>query len=197
MIYRYIALNNIAEMNGTKINQIIKSKMTNYIEHKIKILEERIYWACIDKIYEAQNYAEYEIDKNNNIYISYLLREEESIINQPHDTITCQIISNYRKKLKVRLTNDNFHVKYTDTEIIIYFSELNHSILDDVDYEDVNKSICYASEINSESDSESEINILNTSEKNINIYSNNNETKVDITETYKLEPFVLIENTDN
>jgi hypothetical protein len=76
------------------------------------------------------------MDSSNNIYVSYNLKKEENIINQPHDSITCQIISDYRKNLKIRLANEGFYISYNDDEIRIFFSQ---PIMDDdfeIDNED-------------------------------------------------------------
>ena len=110
-------------MNASDIFKSINLKLKNYADHKSKVIEERVYWTCVDKIFEAQNYEDYELDSNNNIYVSYSLKKEESIINQPHDSITAQIISEYRKNLKKRLVKDGFFVKYSEDEVKIYFSE--------------------------------------------------------------------------
>ena len=62
------------------------------------------------------------MDSSNNIYVSYSLKKDENIINQPHDSITCQIISDYRKNLKIRLVSEGFYVSYNDDEIRLFFS---------------------------------------------------------------------------
>jgi len=134
-------------MNGKRISESMTLKLKNYVEHKIKIIEERVYWACIDKIYEAENYDEYEMDDDNNIYITYSLKKDESIILQPHDAITSQIINQYRRNLKFRLNKDDFHVVYKDDEINIFFMKplihniLNESSSDSDDDSDINENI--------------------------------------------------------
>jgi dTDP-4-dehydrorhamnose reductase len=124
-------------MNTNKeIANAINDKILKYVTHKSKVIGERVYWACIDKVFEAQQYEEYDMDSSNNIYVSYNLKKEENIINQPHDSITCQIISDYRKNLKIRLANEGFYISYNDDEIRIFFSQ---PIMDDdfeIDNED-------------------------------------------------------------
>jgi dTDP-4-dehydrorhamnose reductase len=116
-------------MNTNKeIANAINNKILKYVTHKSKVIGERVYWACIDKVFEAQQYEEYDMDSSNNIYVSYNLKKEENIINQPHDSITCQIISDYRKNLKIRLANEGFYISYNDDEIRIFFSQ---PIMDD------------------------------------------------------------------
>ena len=111
-------------MNANKeIANAINDKILKYVTHKSKVIGERVYWACIDKVFEAQQYEEYDMDSSNNIYVSYNLKKEENIINQPHDSITCQIISDYRKNLKIRLANEGFYIMYNDDEIRIFFAQ--------------------------------------------------------------------------
>jgi len=111
-------------MNANKaIANELNQKILKYVTHKSKVIEERVYWACIDKVFEAQQYEEYDMDSSNNIYVSYNLKKEENIINQPHDSITCQIISDYRKNLKIRLANEGFYIMYNDDEIRIFFAQ--------------------------------------------------------------------------
>jgi len=110
-------------MNANKaLANAINEKILKYVSHKSKVIEERIYWACIDKVFEAQQYEDYDMDSSNNIYVSYNLKKEEHIINQPHDSISCQIISDYRKNLKNRLVSEGFYVSYNDDEIRLFFS---------------------------------------------------------------------------
>jgi hypothetical protein len=116
-------------MNANKaIANELNQKILKYVSHKSKVIEERVYWACIDKVFEAQQYEEYDMDSSNNIYVSYNLKKEENIINQPHDSITCQIISDYRKNLKIRLVTEGFYISFSDDEIKIFFSQ---PIMDD------------------------------------------------------------------
>jgi hypothetical protein len=44
-------------MNANKaIANAINDKILKYVTHKSKVIEERVYWACIDKVFEAQQY---------------------------------------------------------------------------------------------------------------------------------------------
>jgi len=162
-------------MDGDKINKSIRLKLKNYINHKSKIIEERVYWMCIDMIFEAQNYDDYEIDTNNNIYVSYSLTKDESIINQPHDPITSQIIKNYRRNLKFRLGKDNLIVKFKEDDIYIYFSEehiLNINNTDESVYCDSDSDSDSISNIDHAQDTcvRSMLDTLDNCEKNINVY---------------------------
>ena len=51
-------------MDAKTTKNIIKSIIKNYIKHKSKVLEERVYWACIDKLYNARMYEDFEIENN-------------------------------------------------------------------------------------------------------------------------------------
>jgi len=145
-------------MDALSTIEYIKSKNQKLIEHKVKILEERVYWMCVDKIFEAQEYADYEVDKHNNIYITYSLKKDESIIENSHDYIISEILSIYRKNLKFRLTKNNYYVLFKNDEIVIFLSE--PSTIKSIDSE-------------SDSDSES-IGTLIKSDQNLNIYKNEN-----------------------
>jgi len=55
-------------MNTNKeIANAINDKILKYVTHKSKVIGERVYWACIDKVFEAQQYEEYDMDSSNNI----------------------------------------------------------------------------------------------------------------------------------
>jgi hypothetical protein len=153
-------------MDALSVLECIKLKNQKFIEHKVKILEERVYWMCIDKIYEAQEYADYEID-NNNIYITYSLKKDESIIENAQDYIMTEIIYNYRRNVKCKLTKDHYYVLFKDDEIIIYFKEPTKIKLSN-------------SESDSESDSELYLrNMISTSintDRNMNIYEEKETT---------------------
>jgi hypothetical protein len=110
-------------MNAKKVNENMSLKIKNYINHKVKVIEERVYWACIDKIFDAENYDEYDIDDDNNMYVSYSLNKDESINMHPYELINTQIVSEYRKKLKSRLMKDDFYVIFEDDDIKIYFTK--------------------------------------------------------------------------
>ena len=50
-------------MNANKeIANAINDKILKYVIHKSKVIGERVYWACIDKVFEAQQYEEYDMD---------------------------------------------------------------------------------------------------------------------------------------
>ena len=110
-------------MNAKKINENMSLKLKKFIDHKVKVVEERVYWACIDKIFDAENYDEYDMDDDNNIYVSYSLSKDESIIMHPFELINTQIVNEYRKKLKSRLMKDDFHVVFENDDLKIYFSK--------------------------------------------------------------------------
>jgi hypothetical protein len=154
-------------MDALAVLESIKSKNQKFIEHKVKILEERVYWMCIDKIYEAQEYADYEIDNNNNIFITYSLKKDESIIENAQDYIITEIIYNYRRNIKFKLTKDHYYVLFKDDEIIIYLTEPTKIKLSN-------------SESDSESDSELRVrNMMSSyinSDRNMNIYEEKETT---------------------
>ncbi len=101
----------------------INERTTNYINHKKSTLVERVYLAIIDKIFDAENYCEYEMDKDNNIYISYSLKRDESIISEAHDLVADEIRRKYRKKLEDQLEEEGYYVEYDDNDINVYFTE--------------------------------------------------------------------------
>lgn len=101
----------------------INDRLEKYIIHKTFILTERIYLAIIDKIYDAENYDDFEIDSDNNIYVVYSVNRDESIISDGHDLITEQIKKKYRKKLERKLEEEGFFIEFDDTDIHIYFQE--------------------------------------------------------------------------
>ena len=100
----------------------ILSKINNYINHKSETLVDRVYLAVLDKIFDAENNDEYEMDDDNNIYISYSLKKDELIITTAHEIIIKQIIRKYRKKLSDNLEEEGYFVEFEDTEIHVYFS---------------------------------------------------------------------------
>jgi len=101
----------------------INERTTAYINHKSTILLERIYLAIIDKIFDAENYDDFEIDSDNNIYVTYSLKKEETIISDSHDLISDQIKMKYRKKLGEKLEENGYFVEYDDSDIHVYFQE--------------------------------------------------------------------------
>ena len=105
------------------MSKIINQRVTKYIEHKSNTLVERVYIAILDKIFDAENYDNFEIDSDNNIYIEYSLKKDESIISDAHDLIADQIKRKYRKKLEEQLTEDSYFVEYDDSDIHVYFDQ--------------------------------------------------------------------------
>ena len=101
----------------------INERTINYINHKTSTLIERVYLAIIDKIFDAENYCEYEIDSDNNIYVSYSLKKDESIISETHDLVADEIRRKYRKKLDEQLEEEGYFVEYDDNDIHVYFTQ--------------------------------------------------------------------------
>jgi hypothetical protein len=77
----------------------------------------------MDKIFDAENYCEYEMDKDNNIYVTYSLKRDESIISETHDLVADEIRRKYRKKLEEQLEEEGYFVEYDDNDINVYFTE--------------------------------------------------------------------------
>ena len=105
------------------MSEQIRNRLNKYIIHKTHILIERIYLAIIDKIYDAENYDQFEIDSDNNIYIIYSLKKDEYILTDANEFISDQIIKKYRKKLEEKLEEEGYFVEYEDSEIHVYFEE--------------------------------------------------------------------------
>jgi hypothetical protein len=101
----------------------INDRLEKYIIHKTFILTERIYLAIIDKIYDAENYDNFEIDSNNNIYVVYSVKRDESIISDGHELIIDQIQKQYRKNLERKLEEEGYFIEFDDSDINIYFQE--------------------------------------------------------------------------
>ena len=106
-----------------KMSKQIQSRLSKYIAHKSSTLSSRVYLAVIDKIFDAENYDEFEIDSDNNIYITYSLKRDESIIDEAQDLISDQIKRKYRKKLEEQLEEEGYFVEYDDSEIHVFFEE--------------------------------------------------------------------------
>jgi len=77
----------------------------------------------MDKIFDAENYDDFDIDKDNNIYITYSLKRDESIIVDAQDIIIEQIIKKYRKKLENMLEEEGYFVEYDNSDVNVYFDE--------------------------------------------------------------------------
>ena len=105
------------------MSKVIVNRLNKYVEHKVYTLVNRVYLAIMDKIFDAENYDDFEIDKDNNIYIIYSLKREELIIVDAQDIIIEQIIKKYRKKLENMLEEEGYYVEYDDTDIHVYFEE--------------------------------------------------------------------------
>jgi len=102
----------------------IHDRVNNYVSHKTETLIERVYLAVLDKIFEAENYDDFEMDSDNNIYITYSLKRDESIISEAHEIINEQIKKKYRKKLEKKLEEDGYFVEYDDdSDIHVYFEK--------------------------------------------------------------------------
>jgi hypothetical protein len=105
------------------MSKIIHDRITKFIEHKTNILTKRIYLAIQDKIFDAENYDEFEIDSDNNIYITYSLRKDENIYSEAQDLIKDQIKRKYRKTLENILEEESYFVEYDDSDIHVYFEK--------------------------------------------------------------------------
>jgi hypothetical protein len=101
----------------------INNRIDNYVSHKASTLANRVYLAIMDKIFDAENYDQFEIDSDNNIYIKYSLKRDESIIADAQDLIADQVKRKYRKKLEEQLEEESYFVEYDDNDINVYFEE--------------------------------------------------------------------------
>jgi len=108
------------------MSKIINDRIEKYIIHKTFILVERVYLAIIDKIYDAEHNDTFEIDNENNIYITYSSKRDESIIEDANEYIIKKIKKKYRKKLEIKLEEEGYYVEFDDddkTDISVYFDE--------------------------------------------------------------------------
>jgi hypothetical protein len=105
------------------MSKLIHERITKYINHKIEILIERVYLAILDKIFDAENYDQFEIDTENNIYITYSLKKDENILSDAHDFVTEQVKKKYRKKLLERLEEEGYFVEFDDSDINVFFEK--------------------------------------------------------------------------
>jgi len=101
----------------------INERINKYVQHKIYIIVERVYLGIMDKIFDAENNDKFEIDSDNNIYVSYSLKRDESIISEVQDLIADQIKRKYRKRLEEKLEEVSYFVEYDDSDIHVYFEE--------------------------------------------------------------------------
>ena len=116
----------------------IRERITKYVSHKVETLIERVYIAILDKIFDAENYDDFEMDSENNIFITYSLKRDENIISDAQEYIQELITKKYRKKLEERLEEEGYFVEYDSSDIHVYFEEqikINKSDKQDSDNE--------------------------------------------------------------
>jgi len=101
----------------------INERIATYIKHKTSTLVDRSYLAIIDKIFDAENNDLFEIDSDNNIYISHSLKKDESIISDIQDLIADQIKRKYRKELEKQLEEEGYFVEFDDSDVNVYFEK--------------------------------------------------------------------------
>ena len=101
----------------------IRERISKYVSHKVETLIERVYIAILDKIFDAENYDDFEMDNENNIFITYSLKRDENIISDAQEHIRELITKKYRKKLEERLEEEGYFVEYDDSDIHVYFEE--------------------------------------------------------------------------
>jgi hypothetical protein len=101
----------------------IRERITKYVSHKVETLIERVYLAILDKIFDAENYDDFEMDNENNIFITYSLKRDENIISDAQEHIRELVTTKYRKKLEQRLEEEGYFVEYDDSDIHVYFEE--------------------------------------------------------------------------
>jgi len=97
--------------------------MENYIKHKSETLFSRVKLALLDKIFDAENYDEYDIDDDGNIIVQYSLKRDENIISEAHDIIQEKIRLEYRKHLEDVFIEDGFYIEYDNTDIKLFFTK--------------------------------------------------------------------------
>lgn len=112
------------------MSKIINERITKYIDHKVSILGKRVYIAIMDLIFDAENYDKFDIDSDNNIFVTYSLKRDESIISDTQDVIQEKIRIKYRYLLLKKLEEEGYFVEYDDNDVNIYFEsplKLNNS----------------------------------------------------------------------
>jgi hypothetical protein len=102
---------------STTINQ----RMENYIKHKSETLFSRVKLALLDKIFDAENYDEYDIDDDGNINVQYSLKRDESIISESHEVIQEKIRLKYRKHIRDAFLDDGYFIEYDNSDIKLFF----------------------------------------------------------------------------
>ena len=105
------------------MSEIINKRMVAYINHKSSTLFERVKLAILDKIFDAENYDEYDIDEDNNINIQYSLKRDENIISDSHDIIQEKIRINYRKRIEDLFVESGYFIEYDNSDIKVFFTK--------------------------------------------------------------------------
>jgi len=105
------------------MSKTISIRMENYIKHKSNTLFSRVKLALLDKIFDAENYDEYDIDDDGNIIVQYSLKRDENIISEAHDIIQEKIRLEYRKHLDDVFTEDGFYIEYDNSDIKLFFAK--------------------------------------------------------------------------
>jgi hypothetical protein len=105
------------------MSKTITRRMENYIKHKSETLFFRVKLALLDKIFDAENYDEYDIDDDENIHIQYSLKRDENIISEAHDIIQEKIRLEYRKRLDDVFLEDGYFIEYDNSDIKLFFTK--------------------------------------------------------------------------
>lgn len=131
------------------MSKTITIRMENYIKHKSDTLFSRVKLALLDKIFDAENYDEYDIDDDGNINVQYSLKRDENIISESHDIIQEKIKLEYRKRLDDVFTEDGYYIEYDNSDIKLFFAKpLKIKKSDDSDDETELSHISHKSEQN-------------------------------------------------
>lgn len=105
------------------MSKTISIRMENYIKHKSETLFSRVKLALLDKIFDAENYDEYDIDDDGNINVQYSLKRDENIISEAHDIIQEKIRLEYRKRLDDVFIEDGYCIEYDNSDIKLFFAK--------------------------------------------------------------------------
>lgn len=131
------------------MSKTINQRMENYIKHKSETLFSRVKLALLDKIFDAENFDEYDIDDDGNINVQYSLKRDENIISESHDIIQEKIRLQYRKQLDEVFIEDGYFIEYDNSDIKLFFAKpLKIKKLNDSDDETELSHISYNSEHN-------------------------------------------------
>jgi hypothetical protein len=103
------------------MSKTINQRMENYIKHKSDTLFLRVKLALLDKIFDAENFDEYDIDDDGNINVQYSLKRDENIISDSHDIIQEKIRLQYRKQLDEVFIEDGYFIEYENSDIKLFF----------------------------------------------------------------------------